>query len=162
MAMQKKIYIVLAGFTGFLLILLLAFHFLDSAFVNSKWTRDKVQAIISQKTGGKADYKTAELSLIPYIHAKIHQANFSIPGKGKGTIETLHITPKILPIFTGKFLIEEIKIESPDIEMVITKRLENSNEAKKPFSIDSIKDTVANILSPLAAELPEFHATITN
>ncbi len=161
MIRQNKIFIGLAGFTGLLLILLLAFNFLDSAFVNSKWTRDKVQAIISQKTGGKADYKIAELSLIPYIHAKIHQANFSIPGKGKGTIETLHITPKILPIFTGKFLIEEIKIESPDIEMVTTST-KNSNKTRAPLTPDTIKDAVANILSPLAAELPEFHATITN
>jgi len=78
MTRQKKIYIGLAGFTGFLLILLLIFHYLESSFANSEWTRKKVQTIISQKTGGNADYKTAELSLIPYIHAKIHQANISI------------------------------------------------------------------------------------
>ena len=162
MTRQKKIYIGLAGGTGFLLILLLIFHYLETSFVNSEWTRKKVQTIISQKTGGKAEYKTAELSLIPYIHAKIHQANFSIPGKGKGTIKTLHIIPKMLPLFTGKFLTDEILIESPDIEMVITTSPDNSNQAKEPFNLDMIKDTVAKVLSPLATELPELHVNITN
>ncbi len=61
MTRQKKIYIGLAGFTGFLLVLLLAFHYLGSAFVNSEGMRQKVQTIISQKTGGKVEYKTADL-----------------------------------------------------------------------------------------------------
>ncbi|MHC4454655.1 MAG: AsmA family protein, partial [Planctomycetota bacterium] len=162
MTRQKKIYIGLAGFTGFLLILLLTFHYLGPTLVNSEWMRNKTQTIILEKTGGKAEYKTAELSLIPYIHAKIHQANFSIPGKGKGTIKTLHIIPKILPIFTGKFLTDEILIESPDIEMAITTSPDNSNKAKEPLNLDTIKDTVAKALSPLATELPEFHVNITD
>ena len=33
---------------------------------------------------------------------------------------------------------------------------------KKPFNLDAIKESVAKVLSPLAAELPEFHATITD
>ena len=109
MTRQKKIYIGLAGFTGFLLILLLVFHYLGSTFVNSEGMRKRVQTIISQKTGGKVEYKTADLSIFPVIHAVIHQASISIPGKGTGNIKTLKILPKILPLFTGKLLIDEIQ-----------------------------------------------------
>ncbi len=160
MTRQKKIYIGLAGFTGFLLISLLVIHYQASTFVNSEGMRKKVQTIISQKTGGKVEYLTADLSLLPYTHAVIHQANISIPGKGKGTIKTLNIIPKLLPLFIGKFLIDEIKIESPDIEMVITRSPESSNEAKEPFNLDTFKDSITGVLSPLATELPEFHITI--
>ncbi len=156
MTRQKKIYIGLAGFTGFLLILLLVFHYQASTFVNSEWMRKKVQTIISQKIGGNVEYKTADLSLLPYTHAVIYQTSISIPGKVEGTIKTLNIIPKLLPLFIGKFLIDEIHIESPDIKMVMTR----SREAKEPFNLDTFKDTITGVLSPLAAELPEFHLTM--
>ncbi len=143
MTRQKKIYIGLAGFTGFLLIVLLVFHYLGSTFVNSEGMRQKVQTIISQKTGGKVEYKDVDLSIFPIIHAVIHKPIISIPGKGEGTIKTLIIHPKILPLFIGKLLIDEIQIESPDIKMAITTSPDNSNKAKEPLNLDTIKDTVA-------------------
>jgi hypothetical protein len=158
MTRQKKIYIGLAGFTGFLLILLLVFHYQASTFVNSEGMRKKVQTIISQKTGGNVEYKTADLSLLPYTHAVIHQAIISIPGKVEGTIKTLNIIPKILPLFIGKFRINEIQIESPDIKMAMAR----SRDTKEPFSFDTFKDTVTGVLSHLATELPEFHITMSD
>ena len=71
------------------------------------------------------EYETADLSIFPITHAVIHKVSISLPGRVVGTIETLNITPKILPLFTGKFLINEIQIESPDINMVIIRSPEN-------------------------------------
>ncbi|MCP4297652.1 MAG: AsmA family protein, partial [Proteobacteria bacterium] len=137
MTRQKKIYIGVAGFTGFLLIMLLVFHFLGSTFVNSEGMRQKVQTIISQKTGGKVEYKAVDLSIFPIIHAVIHNATISLPGKGEGTIKTLTIHPKILPLFTGKLLIDEIQVEAPDIQMITTRSPENGNKAREPFNLDT-------------------------
>ncbi|MFV1976523.1 MAG: hypothetical protein ACC651_12310, partial [Candidatus Scalindua sp.] len=95
MTRQKKIYIGLAGFAGFLLILLLAFHYLGSTFLNSEVMKEKIQTIFSQKTGGNVEYKTVDLSIFPITRAVIHQASISLPGKGKGTIKSLSIHPKI-------------------------------------------------------------------
>ena len=160
MTRQKKIYIGLAGFTGFLLFLLLVFHYQASTFVNSEGMRRKVQTIISQKIGGNVVYKTADLSLLPYTHAVIHQTSISIPGKVEGTIKTLNIIPKILPLFIGKFRINEIQIESPDIKMVVTRSRESSKETKEPFNLDTFNDTVTGVLSPLAAAISEFNLTM--
>ncbi|KHE90450.1 MAG: hypothetical protein SCABRO_03835 [Candidatus Scalindua brodae] len=157
MIRQKNIYI---GLSGFLLIVLLVFHYLGPTFVNSEGMRKKVQTIISQKTGGKVEYKTVDLSIFPTIHAVINQASISIPGKGEGTIKTLSIIPKILPLFIGKFLIDEIHIEYPDIKMVMPRSFEQSNEAKEPFNLDTFKDTVIGMLSPLATEIQEFQITM--
>jgi uncharacterized protein involved in outer membrane biogenesis len=140
MTRQKKIYIGLAGLTG-LLILLLIINYLGSMFVNTEGMRKKVQTIVSQKTGGKVEYETIDLSIFPIIHAVIHQASISLPGKGKGTIKTLSIHPRILPLFIGKLLIDEIRIESPDIKMVMPRSSEQSNEAKGPFSLDTFNDS---------------------
>ncbi|MBC8548064.1 MAG: AsmA-like C-terminal region-containing protein [Candidatus Brocadiales bacterium] len=122
--------------------------------------RKKVQTIILQKTGGTVEYQTVDLSIFPIIHAVIHQTSISIPEKGEGTIKTLNIIPKLLPLFIGKFLIDEIQIESPDIKMVMPRSSEQSNEAKKPFNLDTFKDTVICMLYPLATELPEFQITM--
>jgi hypothetical protein len=165
MTRQKKIYTGLAGFAGFLLISLLVLHYQGSTFLNSERMRKKVQTIISQKTGGNVEYKSVDLSIFPITHAVIHQASISLPGKGTGNTKTLTIQPRILPLFIGKFRINEILVESPDIEMVMPRRVmprssEQSNETKEPFNLDTFKDTVIGMLSPLAAELPEFHVTI--
>ena len=72
----------------------------------------------------------------------------------------MKIVPKILPLFIGKLLIDEIRIESPDIKMVMPRSSEQSNEAKEPFNLDTFNDTVIGMLSPLAAELPKLHFTI--
>ena len=106
--------------------------------------------------------------------------------KGKGEVELRHFQPqalinRFLPNATYRItkpinkvsvslktdgandlqvVIDEIQIESPDIEMVITRSPENGNKAKGPFNLDTFKDTVTGVLSPLATELPEFHATI--
>ena len=159
MTRQKKIYIGLAGLTG-LLILLLIINYLGSTFVNSEGMREKIQTIVSQETGGKVEYETIDLSIFPIIHAVIHQASISLPGKGTGTIKSLSIHPKILPLFIGKLLIDEIQINTPDIKMIMPRSSEQSNEAKEPFNLDTFKDTVTGMLSPLAAELPKLHFTI--
>ena len=52
------------------------------------------------------------------------------------------------------------RIVSPDIKMVMTLTRESGNEAEEPFNLDTFKDTVTGVLSPLAVELPEFHLTI--
>ncbi|GAX60693.1 hypothetical protein SCALIN_C13_0210 [Candidatus Scalindua japonica] len=106
------------------------------------------------------EYKTVDLSIFPIIHAVIHQVSISIPEKGEGTIKTLNIIPKILPLFIGKFLIDKIRIESPDMKMVMPRSFEQSNEAKEPFNLDTFKDTVIGMLSPLTTELQEFQITI--
>ncbi len=162
MTRQKKIYIGLAGFTGFLLILLLIFRYQGPTFINSERMRQKIQTIISQKTGGKVEYKTADLSLLPYTHAVIHQVSISLPGKVKGTIKRLNIIPKLLPLFIGKFHINEIQIESPNIKMLVNRSSGNGNETKKPFNLDTFKDMVTGVFSPLTVELPDFHITMND
>ena len=157
MTRQKKIYTGLAGFAGFLLILLLVFHYQGSTFLNSERMRKKVQAIISQKTGGNVEYKSVDLSIFPITHAVIHQASISLPGKVEGTIKTLNIIPKFLPLLTGKFLIDGVQVESPDIKMATNRSSKNGNQTKEPFNLDKLKDTIRGVLSPLATELPEFH-----
>ena len=145
MTRQKKIYIGLAGFAGFLLILLLVFHYQGSAFLNSEGMRKKVQAIILQRIGGNVVYKTADLSLFPYTHAVIHQTDISIPEKVEGTIGSLNIIPRLLPLFIGKFLIDEIHIESPEIKVIMTRSSKDVKEAKEPFNLDTFKDSLAGV-----------------
>ena len=127
MTRQKKIYIGLAGFAGFLLILLLVCNYLGSTFVNSEGMKEKIQTFVSQQIDGKVEYETVDLSLLPYPRSVVHRASISLPGKGKGTIKKLKIVPKILPLFIGKFLIDEIRIESPDFKILMPRGSEQSN-----------------------------------
>ena len=64
MTRQKKLYIGLAGFAGFLLIVLLVFNYLTSTFVNSEGMRKKVQTIISIPVKVKGDIENPKISYL--------------------------------------------------------------------------------------------------
>ena len=158
MTRQKKIFLGLAGLTGFLLIALMVLNYLTTTLINSELIKKKLQSIISQKVGGKIEYQNADLSIFPLAHVVVHQANFSIPGKAQGTLNELKVFPKILPLFKGNLLIDKVYIKFPDIKMILTQSFEKSNV----FSLDMIKAAVTGMLSSLSSEISELDIEIVN
>ncbi|MDR4505747.1 MAG: AsmA-like C-terminal domain-containing protein [Candidatus Scalindua sp.] len=159
MARYRKIGI---GVTGFLLSLLIICNYLSSPFINSGPIKRKIQAAISQKFGGQVEYLSVDLSLFPFIHARVDQVTFFLPGKIKGRIETLDIFPEILPLFAGKVRIREIDLESPDFDFALFRDKEKRKITKELVTLDMIKDIVPNVLFPLFSELPQIQITIEN
>lgn len=148
------------GLAGFLLSLLVVCNYLSSPFINSEWIKKKIQAAASQKAGGQVDFHSIDLSIFPSIHARVDQVTISLPGKIKGSMETLDFFPKILPLFAGKVRIGEIDIGAPEIEFTLPRAQEKRNLTKEPVTFDMVKEIVVDVLSPLLAELPEILITI--
>ena len=158
MTRQKKIFIGLAGLTGFLLVSLLALNYLATTLINSGLIKKKLRTIISQKAGGEIEYQSADLSIFPFAHVVVHQANFSIPGRARGTLDELKVFPRILPLFKGDLQFDKVYIRHPDIKIVLAQ----TPEKNKKLSLDKIKAAVIGILSSLSSELSEIDIEIVN
>ena len=158
----KKIYIRLAVLAGLLLIFLLSLNYLASTVINMESIKDKLQATVSRKVGGEVTFQNIDLLILPFTHAVVHKTSISIPGRALGTIETLDVSPKILPLFTGKVLIDEIRIGSADINFTLPEKVAKKNAAKEPVANDPVKDRVAAVLASLASVAPELAVEISD
>ncbi len=149
---KKKVFSWIAGGIGALLIFLLALSFLIPRLVDLNSVREKIKAGISQKIAGTVDFQKMEVSLFPRPRILINRTRFSFPGTAEGTIDSLRIYPRILPLLSGKVSIGRIQIEAPHISLTITER--QNNRKKRPLSAQEIEEKVSALLNTLAANLP--------
>ena len=138
------------------MVLLLALILLLPHLINLEPIRDKIQATVSQKLGGELEFQRIALSFLPRPRVVIHQASLSIPGKISGTLKSLGVHPKILPLLRGKLRIAEVQIERPDFKMSLPEiRVKKTERTKPAAPSPDIKKTLAHLLAPLALNAPD-------
>ena len=154
---------VLIWFAGFLLVFLVTINYVATMFIDSEWTKNKIQTLLSQHFDGfkgNIEYQSIDLSILPFPSAKIHNVTISIPGKLQGVIKKVVIVPKISSLVDGNFLINKVLLKSPDFKIVTALNLEKSSASKETLISYKIKYTITNLLSPLVAKLPKFKAIV--
>jgi hypothetical protein len=154
MGKYKKISLWLMGTAGVLLVLLFAFLLLLPKLINLEPIKAKVLASLSEKVGGEVEYQRFDLSFLPRPHVVIHQVSLSVAGKTSGTLESVRIYPKILPLITARLQLAKLQAEAPDFKMSLPRRTEKRNDTQKPLSFASIEGKVASLLVPLALNAP--------
>jgi len=155
MSRCKKISLWILGGTGALLVLLLVFMILVlPKLINLEPMREKILATVSQKMGGEVEFQMVDLLFLPRPRVVIHHGNLSIPGKVIGTLESLTIYPKILPLFRGRVRIAMLQVEAPDVKMKLPERSEKNKEGLKAFSFSTIEDQVGPALALMASKAP--------
>ena len=138
------------------MVLLLALILLLPYLINLEPVRDKIQATVSQKLGGELEFQRIALSFLPRPRVVIHQTSLSIPGKVSGTLESLGVRPKILPLLRGKLRIAEVQIERPDFKTKLPEiRVKKTERTKPAAPSPDIEKTLAHLLAPLALNAPD-------
>ena len=162
MTRRRKVSIWLAGF---LLVFLVTINYIATMFVDSEWTKNKVQTLLSQHfdgSKGNIEYQSIDLSILPFPTAKIHNVTISIPGKLQGVIKNVVIAPKISSLIDSNILINRIWLKSPDFKIVTAINQGKSHTSIETFTSYKIKYTITNLLSPLVAKLPKLKAIVKN
>ena len=151
----KKLFYWIIGGLGILLALVLIFALLAPKLINLEPLRQKAIAVFHEKTGGRIDYQRVDLSFLPRPCVTIHQANLSIPDKGKGTLKSIQVYPRVFPLLKGQIRFAEIEVEEPDFTMPLPAMPENLAEkgASKPGA--EVEEVLAGVLAPLALEMPD-------
>lgn len=148
----KKTTLWIIGFCVILVFLLSVLVLLSDKFINQEAIINRIQDEASQAINGRVELRRLTLSFFPQPHITIHQGNFSIPETGSGTLASLAIYPKILPLFIGKVQIARIDVNTPDIEIRLHKQSEPKDEDLKSLALKTVEEKIGAALSLMSTK----------
>ncbi|MEE8432094.1 MAG: AsmA-like C-terminal domain-containing protein [Candidatus Desulfatibia sp.] len=148
----KKTTLWIIGCCVILVFLLSVLVLLSDKFINQEAIINRIQTEASQAINGRVELQRLTLSFFPQPHITIHQSNFSIPETASGTLASLAIYPKILPLFIGKVQIARIDVNTPDIEIRLHKQSEPKDEDLKSLALETVEEKIGAALSLMSTK----------
>lgn len=91
-------------------------------FIDSGSVKGKIQAAVTEQTGGLIDYQGIGFSIFPRPAIELRQASLSIPDLAEGTVATLRIAPKLSPLLSGNLQLARLELESPQINLKLPEK----------------------------------------
>jgi hypothetical protein len=153
---------VLIGMFAFLVMLFAAAVVLPR-LIDSKTLKNKIRSEFSRKVGGKIDFDRLDFSFFPLPHVTLDKASVMLPKKLTGSAEMISVTPKILPLLSGKIGFREIRVQQPDVTVTLHKSLEEEKTpAKSPAVSDVMRQIVSVFATAPALQLPDVDGYIDN
>lgn len=152
MRKSRKILFVLVSISGIFLCLLIILVAVTPRLINLDMVKEKIKTEYTKNIGGQIEYQHLDLALFPRPHVVISDVNFTMPDNVDGTMETLYVYPKILPLFTGELQIGMLRSRSPEINIRFPQT--SGDESRAPDSA-SLKTLGAQLVSTIRS-LSEF------
>ncbi len=100
-----------------LLLLMVATVLLVPRLIDSSAIKEKIQAVVTEQTGGKVDYQGIGLSYFPRPSIELRQVTLAIPGLAEGTVAALRISPEFLPLLTGDLHLAGLELDTPQFSL---------------------------------------------
>lgn len=152
MSKPRKILFSSISIAGILLCIFIVFLIVSPKLINLETVKEKVKTQYAREIGGDIEYQLLDLALFPRPHVIFSDVKFTMPDNVNGTLESLEVYPKILPLFTGNLQIGMLRSRSPEIYIRLPESSDAPNSAKAPVSIE----TLTNQLISAIQSLPEF------
>ena len=144
MTSRKKILLWSSGIVGLVTALLIAVIVLAPMYLDSQGVKNKIQAAVSEKLGGKVSYERIDVSLFPLPHVIIRQLYLAYPRTFSGQLQSITIYPHLFPLFRGKLQFSKIQVQEPDFTIVLPAVVSESTP-----TAPSLEETKANIRAVL-------------
>ncbi|HEX8874192.1 MAG TPA: AsmA family protein [Nitrosospira sp.] len=144
MTVRRKILLCSSGVVGLVTAFLIAVIVLTPVYLNSTGVKNKIQAAVSEKLGGKVSYERIDLSFFPRPHVIISQLHLAYPRTFRGSLQSLTIYPHLFPLFRRQLLFSRIQVLEPDFRIILPAILSESTP-----EVPSLEETKANIRSVL-------------
>jgi uncharacterized protein involved in outer membrane biogenesis len=122
MRKRHKIFLILAGFLGMILILSIALYFSAARLINTDTVKDKLRVYFLEKTGAVVGYGTSEIHLFPLPEIIFHKVDIVIPDEAQGTVESLGVYPGLLPLLRGDLAIARLSLKAPSSPLISPQR----------------------------------------
>ncbi len=119
MARSKAVGLWLAGAVLVSLLLVFSGHFILSRTSASERLKELVTAQICGATGGQVAFDRLQVELLPHPHLTASAISIQYPGILAGTVQSLVIVPKLLPLLSGRFEPARLELLAPRLELTI-------------------------------------------
>jgi hypothetical protein len=85
--------------------------------VSQEAVKQRIASTLSSLSGGSVQYRQVALQFRPLPRMVFESSAIHIPGRLTGTIRTITVYPKLLPLFTGRIEIGRLGIVSPRLRI---------------------------------------------
>ena len=163
MPKRRKIFFSLISLAGIFLCLVVIVLIATPRLINLETVRKEIKSQFAGNMGAKIEYQRLDLALFPRPHVVISEVGFNLPEHADGTIGSLKVYPKILPLFTGDIQIGAIHARSPKITIQLPAASSAESGLPAPFSFDTLKERLNSAVGSLARfTIPSIVVHISN
>ena len=132
MPKRRKILFSLISLAGIFLCVLVILLIATPRLVNLETVKKEIKNRFAEDIGGEIEYQRVNLAFFPRPHVVITAVNFTMPDHVNGTVDSLKIYPKILPLFTGDIQISAVHSRSPEITVRLPATPEDKSTSTSP------------------------------
>ena len=129
---------------GLVTALLIAVSVLVPMYLDSQGVKNRIQAAVSEKLGGKVSYEKIDVSLFPLPHVIIRQLYLAYPRTFSGQLQSITIYPHVFPLFRGQLQFSKIQVQEPDFTISLPAVVSEATPG-----VPSLEETKANIRAVL-------------
>ncbi len=125
--------------------------------INQKPIIEKIQAKASSAINGKVTFERLAVSFFPQPRLQVLSCRFSIPETAVGTMASIAIYPKILPLLSGKFQFSEINLNSADVNIHLKGPPGSKTGNHRPVTLKTIEEDVGPVLAVALSKAAGLH-----
>ncbi len=114
--------------------------------INLDTVKEKIKSQYAKDVGGQIEYEYLKLAIFPRPRLAISKVKFTMPDKVDGTLESLDIYPKILPLFKGNLRIAMLRSRSPRINIRFPEKSDDENKTPDSVSADILQDRLISAI----------------
>ncbi|HWR71614.1 MAG TPA: AsmA-like C-terminal domain-containing protein [Nitrospirota bacterium] len=134
---------------------LAALAFITPRVINQETFKSAIETTISRELGGSLTYERIDIVIFPRPGVILRKPAVTVPKTFSGTLDSLEISPSLLPLLVNRFEIARIKLERPDFVIELDRGTAYDQEGPKPFDQKPVQQTVENILAVAASRMPD-------
>ena len=149
MSKRRKIIFSLITLAGIFLCVLVILLVFTPRLINLETVKKEIKNRFTEDIGGEIEYQRVDLAFFPRPHVVITAVNFTIPDHVNGTVDSLKIYPKILPLFTGEIQISALHSRHPEITVRLPATPEDKSTSPAPFSFETLGDRLNAAISAI-------------
>jgi AsmA-like C-terminal region len=153
----KKISLWAAACFLFCIALVFILALFSDNLINQKRVLEKIQAKASSAINGKVTFQRLGVSFFPRPQLLVQECRFFIPEQAFGTIVSVAISPKILPLLEGKLQFTEINLNMPDVKIQLKRQPESQTGHHQSFALKTIEEKIGPVLALILSKSAGLH-----
>ncbi len=163
MPKRRKIWVILISLAAVFLCMLIILLIVTPQLINLEIVKQEVKRLYARDLGGNIEYQRLSTAFFPRPHVVISDIRFTIPDNVQGTVDSLKIYPKILPLFIGDLEISVVHSRSPEINIKLPQAVDVEKTAPSSFSLKTPVEFLKSIIHTIPEfKLPSIAVTVRN
>lgn len=138
---------------GVLIALMVSLAYITPRVINREAIKTAIETTISKELGGTLTYDRIDLAILPRPGIVIRNPAIKVPQILSGRMNSLEISPSLLPLFAWRFEIARVVLDSPDFTFELEKGAEEQ-QGQEPAGKQDISRTIEMVLAVTAARMP--------